>query len=86
MSLLGNPSSIGQAVMGPPNIPDDRAAVLRQAFAEMLQDQEFIADARKRDIDVNMLGAPDLQKMVAENFLVTPALVEKLRVVTSPPR
>jgi tripartite-type tricarboxylate transporter receptor subunit TctC len=72
--------------MGPPDIPEDRAAVLRQAFAEMLQDQEFIADARKRDIDVNMLSAPDLQKMVAENFLVTPALVEKLRVVTSPPR
>jgi tripartite-type tricarboxylate transporter receptor subunit TctC len=83
LSLLGNPSSIGQAVMGPPNIPQERAAVLRQAFAEMLRDPEFIADAKKRDIEVNMLSAPDLQKMVAENFLVAPDLVEKLRTVTA---
>jgi len=86
LTLLGNPSSIGQAVMGPPGIPQDRTAALRKAFAEMLQDPQFIADARAREIDVNALGGPDLQKMVAENFSVQPALVERLRAVTSPPR
>ena len=86
LSLLGNPSSIGQTVMGPPDIPQDRAAALRQSFAEMLQDPEFIADAKKREIDVSHLSGPDLSHLVSENFSVPPDLVEKLRAITSPPR
>ena len=86
LALLGNPSSIGQAVMAPPNVPEDRAAALRQAFAEMLQDPQFIADAKKREIDVNMLGGPDLHNLVTENFSVSPNLVERLKAITSPPR
>src|SRR5215470_13253311 len=70
LSLLGNPSSIGQTVMGPPDIPEDRTAALRQGFAEMLQDPQFIADARKREIDVSHLSGPDLQHLVSENFTV----------------
>src|SRR5262249_10321078 len=53
LTLLGNPSSIGQTVMGPPDIPQERAAALRQAFAEMLRDPQFIADAQKREIEPN---------------------------------
>src|SRR5262249_18710865 len=86
LTLLGNPSSIGQTVMGPPDIPQERTAALRQAFAEMLRDPQFIADAQKREIDPNLLGGPELSKLVADNFSVAPALVEKLRTVTSPPR
>ena len=86
LTLLGNPSSIGQTVMGPPDIPDDRTAALRQGFAEMLQDPQFIADARKREIDVSHLSGPDLQHLVSENFTVAPDLVEKLRAITTPPR
>jgi tripartite-type tricarboxylate transporter receptor subunit TctC len=86
LTLLGNPSSIGQTVMGPPDIPEDRAAALRQAFAEMLRDPQFVADAKAREIDVSHLGGPDLQNLVTENFAVAPALVEKLKAITSPPR
>src|SRR5262245_40007874 len=86
LTLLGNPSSIGQTVMGPPDVPEERAAALRQAFAEMLRDPQFNADAKAREIDVSHLGGPNLQKLVAENFAVAPALIEKLKAITSPPR
>src|SRR5262245_6491959 len=86
LTLLGNPSSIGQTVMGPPDLPAERAESLCQAFAEMLRDPQFIADAKAREIDVSHLGGPDLQNLVAENFAVAPALVEKLKAITSPPR
>jgi tripartite-type tricarboxylate transporter receptor subunit TctC len=86
LTLLGNPSTIGQAVMAPPDIPEERTAALRQAFAEMLKDPQFIADAKRREIDVNFLGGLDLQTLVAENFSVAPALVERLKTITSPPR
>jgi tripartite-type tricarboxylate transporter receptor subunit TctC len=86
LTLLGNPSSIGQTVMGPPDIPAERTEALRQGFAEMLRDPQFIADAQKREIDPNLLGGPELSKLVADNFSVSPELVEKLRTITSPPR
>jgi tripartite-type tricarboxylate transporter receptor subunit TctC len=86
LMLLGNPSSIGMTVMGPPDVPEERTAALRQAFDEMLRDPQFIADAQKREIDPNLLGGPELSNLVAENFSVAPALVEKLRAITSPPR
>jgi tripartite-type tricarboxylate transporter receptor subunit TctC len=86
LALLGNASSIGQAVMTPPDVPEERAAVLRQAFAAMMKDPQFIADAEKREIDPSWLAGPELQKLVAENFTTSPALVEKLKTITSPPR
>jgi tripartite-type tricarboxylate transporter receptor subunit TctC len=86
LTLLGNPSSIGQTVMAPPDVPEDRTAALRQAFAEMLKDPQFIADAKAREIDPSLLGGADLQNLVAENFSASPALVEKLKAVTSAPR
>jgi tripartite-type tricarboxylate transporter receptor subunit TctC len=86
LTLLGNPSSIGQAVMAPPEIPQARTAALRQAFAEMMKDPQFIADAKKRDVDPNFLNGTELQKLVAENFATPPPLVEKLKAVTSAPR
>jgi tripartite-type tricarboxylate transporter receptor subunit TctC len=86
LTLLGNPSTLGQAVMTPPSVPEDRTTALRQAFAEMLKDPQFIADAARREIDVNFLSGPELQKLVADNFSVSPALVDKLKTVTTPPR
>jgi tripartite-type tricarboxylate transporter receptor subunit TctC len=86
LGLLANPSSIGQTVMAPPGLPADRLAALRDAFAKMTKDKAFIADAEKRSLSVDPLGGPELAKLVDENFAVSPDLVQKLKVVTAPPR
>ena len=72
--------------MAPPDVPEERTAALRQAFAEMLKDPQFIADAKAREIDPDWLAGPDLQQMVAENFATPQALVDKVRTITTPPR
>ena len=86
LRLLADPSAIGQTVMGPPGLPADRRAALRAAFAAMMKDKDFIADAHKRLLDVDLLSGPELEKLVAENFSVPPDLVQKLKDVTAPPR
>ena len=40
----------------PPDIPADRAQALRDAFAATLKDPEFLADAKKIQIDVNPIS------------------------------
>ena len=86
LRLLGNPSSIGQAVMAPPDVPQERTAALRHAFADMVKDPQFIADAKLREIDVNFLSGPELSSLVGENFSIAPELIEKLKVVTTQPK
>ena len=86
LGLLANPSAIGQTVMGPPGIPADRQAALRAAFAAMVADKDFIADAKKRLLEVEPLSGPALERLVAENFAVPADLVQKLKQVTAPPR
>jgi tripartite-type tricarboxylate transporter receptor subunit TctC len=86
LRLLANPSAIGQTVMGPPGVPADRQTALRQAFAAMMKDKDFIADAHKRLLEVDPLSGPDVAALVAENFAVPDDLVHKLKAVTAPPR
>ncbi len=40
-----------------PGVPADRVAILTKAFAEMVKDQQFLADAQKLDIDIDPLTA-----------------------------
>lgn len=45
-------SAIGRALIAPPGVPADRLAALRTAFDQLVQDQDFIADAAKRSADL----------------------------------
>jgi hypothetical protein len=45
-------SAIGRALIAPQNLPADRLATLRTAFDRMVQDEAFIADAAKRNLDL----------------------------------
>jgi tripartite-type tricarboxylate transporter receptor subunit TctC len=85
LTLLGNPASIGQAVMAPPGVPEERRDVLREAFAKMMKDPQFLADAKKRDVEPNMMSGQELAKLVADDFSAPQALVDKLKQATAPP-
>jgi len=52
--------------VAPPGIPAAAAAALRQGFAQALQDPDFIADARKRNMQVEPLPPDRLAKLVAD--------------------
>jgi tripartite-type tricarboxylate transporter receptor subunit TctC len=43
----------GRPWLAPPNVPADRVAALRRAFDATMQDEAFIADAKKRNFEIN---------------------------------
>lgn len=45
-------SAIGRALIAPSNVPADRVAALRTAFDQLVQDPAFLADAAKRNADL----------------------------------
>jgi hypothetical protein len=43
---------MGRSIMAPPGIPPERAAVLRKAFVDTLNDPELLEFTRERRIDI----------------------------------
>jgi tripartite-type tricarboxylate transporter receptor subunit TctC len=86
LRLLGSVSDIGFTIMAPPGMPADRAASLRAAFAAMVKDPAFLAEARTIGLEPEPLSGEALQRMVADTLGAGGAAMQKLRAVTQPER
>ena len=67
----------------PPDIPADRAQALRDAFAATLKDPEFLADAKKIQIDVNPISAASVERLIGELYAAPEPVLAKLRSILS---
>jgi len=61
----------------PPDLPAARKAALIAAFNDTMKDAEFLADARKLNLDVNPLGASALDRIMAELYATPKSVLEK---------
>ena len=61
LDIFVSPSLVGRAFAAPPGVPRERVDTLRAAFAAMLKDEAFLADAKKINFDLDTLGGMDLQ-------------------------
>lgn len=84
VGLFAAPVVIGRSFFTAPHVPDDRVALLRQAFAAMVKDPEFLADAQHVGLEVGPLSGEELQAQV-HLLLQTPAdLVAKAEAARRP--
>ena len=51
------PFLISQPFVAPPNLPAERAQALQHAFVQMVQDATFIADAKRRRVELSPIGS-----------------------------
>jgi tripartite-type tricarboxylate transporter receptor subunit TctC len=71
LGLLGSGPDIGRSLVAEPGIPPERAAALRKAFMETMEDPELIAEIKKRRLNLEPLNGEEVQKMVA-SYVATP--------------
>jgi tripartite-type tricarboxylate transporter receptor subunit TctC len=79
MKLLTSATDIGRAFVAPPGIPQATTAAFRQGFTQMLQDPDFIADARQRSIEIEPLPADQLAQLVSEVMGMPESVMEEAR-------
>jgi len=79
LGLLGGGPDIGRAIVAEPGIPGERAAALRQALMATMEDPEFVADMRKRNLNVEPLRGEDVQKIVEAAVATPRELVEQAK-------
>lgn len=65
--------------MVPPKTPKDRLEILRKAFAETLEDPEFIAEAKKSKFAATYVSGEEIEKYVSQMLAITPKAKESLQ-------
>ena len=63
----------------PPNTPKDRVQIIRKAFMDTMKDPDFLAEAKKANLDINPDDGATLEQNVKEILKLEPALVAKLK-------
>jgi tripartite-type tricarboxylate transporter receptor subunit TctC len=76
----GQPLSRGIAVG--PKVPPDRVAALRTAFDDLMADQDFLAEAKKRNLDIQPRNAAQASALVDKIISAGPDLVARVKKMT----
>jgi tripartite-type tricarboxylate transporter receptor subunit TctC len=77
--------SIGYPYAAPPNVPADRLAAIRNAFAATLKDPEFLAACAKAGLEVNGMSGQQLQSLLEKLFSMPPAIAARAKLAMQPP-
>ena len=79
--LKFGPWSYGRPLLAPPGTAKDRVAALRAAFSATMSDPQFMAEARRLNLEIQPT-APDTIEKLVDDILRTPApVVERARVL-----
>ena len=71
LQLLTLGPTLGRPFAAPPDVPAERVAVLRAAFAAAARDPELLADAATAGMELDPLAGGEIQTLI-ENVLRTP--------------
>ena len=77
LKLILAAQQMARPFAAPPGIPADRKAALVAAFDETMKDPEYLADAKKLDIDVNPVSGKELDELLAELYATPKDVVKK---------
>jgi len=77
LRLIFARQALGRPFMGPPGVPQDRAAALQAAFTATMKDKAFLAEAKKADLEITPLGGAAVKKIIEESAATNPAVLKK---------
>jgi tripartite-type tricarboxylate transporter receptor subunit TctC len=78
-TILLSPGEFGWPMVAPPGVPADRVKVLRAAFNKAMTDPEFVAEAKKRLLDLAPSTGEELESLAKEVMAQPPAVVERMK-------
>jgi tripartite-type tricarboxylate transporter receptor subunit TctC len=84
LHFMANASSVGRPLATTPGVPAERVAALRRAFEATIRDPEFIATAKKENMEIKPQSAAVLTKIIF-GLLDSPQDVrERMKVALKP--
>jgi tripartite-type tricarboxylate transporter receptor subunit TctC len=84
LTIYSGDVALGRSFITTPGVPADRLAALRKAFDETMADPEFLADAKKLNLEIRPLGHADVTAAAMEILSTPPELIEKAKKANTP--
>jgi tripartite-type tricarboxylate transporter receptor subunit TctC len=81
IGLYANTGAIGRSFFAPPGLPDATAKALREGFAAMTRDPDFIADANRINADLDVGTGDDVQRAVEQTLHVPESVLQRARMI-----
>ncbi len=81
LEFMNSDSSVGWNVVAPPEVPQDRVALLRKAFDETMKDPAFLADAAKQHLEIVPGSGDEVAQVVAHTLGTPPVAVASLETI-----
>jgi tripartite-type tricarboxylate transporter receptor subunit TctC len=70
---------LGRPFLAPPGVPTDRVKALREAFVKTLQDKEFLADAEKRQAEINLVTGEEVEDVLRKASAAPKNVIESVK-------
>jgi tripartite-type tricarboxylate transporter receptor subunit TctC len=84
LRFMANSSSVGRPLATTPGVPAERVAALRRAFEAMVHDADFVATAKKENMDIRPQSAPVLTRVILDLLSAPQDVRERMRVALQP--
>jgi tripartite-type tricarboxylate transporter receptor subunit TctC len=81
LRLLFATQEFGRPFIAAPGTPPDIVAALQTSFMKTMEDPAFLAEAKKRGLDIDPLSGPEIQALVDQLYQTPPETVERVRAV-----
>jgi tripartite-type tricarboxylate transporter receptor subunit TctC len=69
--------NMARPYVAPPGLPPERLAALRSAFDATMVDAEFLADARRANLEVRPTSGPEVDTLIAQVYATSPDIVKR---------
>ena len=77
LKLILAAQQMARPFAAPPAIPPERKAALVKAFDETMKDPDYLADAKRLDLDVNPVSGKELDELLAELYATPKDVVKR---------
>jgi tripartite-type tricarboxylate transporter receptor subunit TctC len=84
LRLVFSRQAMARPFVAPPGIPAERRDALRAAFDATMRDPEFLAEARRRGLEVNPVSGPEIDKLLDELYATPADTVAETRAIIAP--
>src|SRR5262249_22693205 len=78
LRAVAGTGDIGRSIVTTPDVPAERLAALRKAFAAMLGDPDFVAAAEKRKLMLDPATGEEMDAIVQDTLRLPQSVVEKV--------
>ena len=79
MRFVFSSVEFGRPYVFPPDVPKDRVEIMRNAIADAVKDPELFAEADKMKLDMAYRPPEHLERLIANLYETSPAMVETIK-------